>query len=374
LSLASTTRAAEAVRIVRVPDGGTHPQVLLDSKGRINLLYVKGDPRGCDAFYVRSDDGGVTFSKPMRVNTHPKSVLIAGTVRGPHIAIGKGDRLHAAWMGSSAAEPRSGAIAPMLYTRLTDDGSAFEPERNVIASHPGLDGGGSVAADQDGNVYVVWHAPLDHNKKESEEGRHVWVARSKDGGKTFEAERRANKDVTGVCACCGIRAFAGHDGRLFIAYRTAKAGINRDMALLVSSDRGESFGAFATDPWQIGACMMSTSGSAQAGKGVLIAWETRQQLRLVRVAIDADKADALLSVPGEGKNRKHPRLASNAKGLVLVTWTEGTAWEKGGLVAWQVFDAELQPLVGRSGTATGLPAWGVAAPVALADGTFLVFY
>jgi DNA-binding beta-propeller fold protein YncE len=43
----------------------------------------------------------------------------------------------------------------MLYARLDDAGTAFEPQRNLIQVAAGLDGGGSVAADQAGNVYVA---------------------------------------------------------------------------------------------------------------------------------------------------------------------------------------------------------------------------
>ena len=42
----------------------------------------------------------------------------------------------------------------MLYTRLNDAGTAFEPQRDLIRMARGLDGGGAVAADGVGNVYV----------------------------------------------------------------------------------------------------------------------------------------------------------------------------------------------------------------------------
>ena len=62
-------------------------------------------------------------------------------------------------MGSQAAEPKGpDKTTPMLYTRLNDDGDGFQPQRNVVQSHPGLDGGGSIAADdQRDTVFVAWH-------------------------------------------------------------------------------------------------------------------------------------------------------------------------------------------------------------------------
>src|SRR5438045_3785239 len=75
------------------------------------------------------------------------------------------------------------------YAGLDDEGTAFEPQRNVIQAANGLDGGGSVAADDSGNVYVAWHAPEPGGK--GEDNRRVWVARSTDEGKTFAREKPA---------------------------------------------------------------------------------------------------------------------------------------------------------------------------------------
>lgn len=97
----------------------------------------------------------------------------------------------------------SGSATPMLYTRLDAASSSFEPERNVIREHVGLDGGGSVAVDTDGNVYVIWHPPdLGHK---GEANRRVWIARSTEDGATLAPERRAFDAPTGVCSCCGLR-------------------------------------------------------------------------------------------------------------------------------------------------------------------------
>jgi hypothetical protein len=45
----------------------------------------------------------------------------------------------------------------MLYARLNDGRTAFEAQRNVMQFAAGLDGGGTVAADSQGRVFVAWH-------------------------------------------------------------------------------------------------------------------------------------------------------------------------------------------------------------------------
>src|SRR5207245_9711029 len=101
------------------------------------------------------------------------SAMAVGNIQGGHLEVGKDNRIHVAWNGTDKAivkGPRG--ESPMLYTRLNDAGTAFERERNVIQSAFGLDGGGSVAADEEGNVYVAWHAPRPGGR--GEETRGVW--------------------------------------------------------------------------------------------------------------------------------------------------------------------------------------------------------
>src|SRR2546425_4897644 len=139
----------------RVPESGLQPQALASADGAVHLIYFKGEPRAGDLFYVRRAAGSDEFTKPIRVNSQAGAAIAIGTIRGGQIALGKNDRLHVAWNGSGKASGHHGA--PMLYTRINDDRTGFEPERDVITFTGSLDGGGSVAADKDGNVYVGWH-------------------------------------------------------------------------------------------------------------------------------------------------------------------------------------------------------------------------
>ncbi|HYM11850.1 MAG TPA: sialidase family protein, partial [Bryobacterales bacterium] len=237
------------VTLLRVPDGGIQPQAAVDAKGVVHLIYFKGDPAHGDLFYVRSADGGATFSKPVQANSKPGSAIAVGNIRGARLAIGSGGRIHVAWNGSRDAEPKGPLGAPMLYARSNDSGTAFEPERNVIHTAWGLDGGGAVAADAAGDVYVLWHAPTPGQK--GEENRRVWIARSTDGGKTFAAEKPAYDHPTGACGCCGLNAFADQHGSLYVLYRSATNVVNRDMYLLVSHNKGETFRGADISRWNV---------------------------------------------------------------------------------------------------------------------------
>ena len=111
---------------------------------------------------------------------------------------------------------------------------------------------------------------------------------------------------------------------------------------------------------------------AEGASGVVATWETAGNVRFAPVTADAASASPI-SPPGEARIRKHPRLAVNNAGQVLLVWTEGAAWARGGSLAWQVFGLDGRPLA-ENGGRTGLPAWSFGAAAVRVDGTFTVFY
>ena len=359
------------VTTIRVPNGGIQPQAMVDRNGTVHLIYFLGAPPAGDIFYVRSADGK-TFSTPLRVNSSPGSAIAIGNIRGAHLALGRSGRVHVAWMGSDKAKPRApGGAAPMLYTRLDDAGTRFEPERNIIQKAVGLDGGASLAADDAGRVYVTWHAP--EPGSQGEQHRCVWVARSSDDGKTFAGEERANPEPTGACGCCGMRAFVDKEQTLYVMYRSATEVVHRDMYLILSKNQAKSFSEEKLDSWNIGACPMSTMAFAEGDGGVLAAWETSGQVYFSSAGLDSSPKSRAIGAPGNVTGRKHPALAVNALGETILVWTEGMGWNRGGSVAWQVFDKSGRPTRAR-GRADGVPVWSLVAVFAQPSGDFTILY
>lgn len=361
------------VRTLRVPDGGIQPRVAVDSAGVTHLIYFKGDAGHGDLFYVRSTDGGVTFSPPIPVNSHAGSAIAAGTIRGAQLALGKDNRVHVAWNGSGPIDSKGpDDPTPMLYTRLNDAGDGFEPDRNVITSHYGLDGGGSIAANPQGNVYIAWHAP--EHKGQPEDDRRVWITRSTDGGKTFSPEVAASPDATGACGCCGLQIMVDSHGSIFTLYRSATERVHRDMYLLRSDDHAAHFTSTKISPMTIGQCVMSSAAMIDSPQGIFAAWETQSQIYFGRVAKEGAMISRIIPAPGDTRGRKHPALAINQTGNVLVVWTEGTGWNKGGSIAWQVYDAEGKEIARANGSKPGSPAWNLPAAFTNANGDFTIVY
>jgi hypothetical protein len=347
--------ADDAVSLERTPNGGIEPQAVVDAAGVLHLIYVTGDPAKADAFYVRRAAGDAEFSKPIPVNSTRGSVCAAGTIRGAYIAVGKG-RVHVAWNGG--------------YARTNDDGTAFEPQRKLMPDDHGLDGGGAVIANENGDVHVFWHAGV---KAKNETERALFVARSLDGGATFTAPIKVADRPTGACGCCGMRAGVDAKGRIYALFRGAATLNQRDTLMVTSAGTGKPFSVFDLHPSKTDKCQMSTAAFATAGDGALLAWETNGAVFAARTDPKTMKPSTPIAVPGTAGSSKHPTVAVDAQGRMLVAWLEGTGWQRGGALAWQLYDAAGKT-IGPVGHADGVPTWGLAAAVAKPDGGFTIIY
>jgi hypothetical protein len=375
LSLVGHGSAGEKqVTVVRTPGRGIQPQAVIDGQGNLHLLYFQGEPAAGNLFYVRRAPGQTTFSAPLRVNSQDGSAIAVGSIRGGHLAVGKNGRVHVAWNGSPRALPKNPITGtPMLYARLNDDGTAFEPQRNLMTASAILDGGGTLAADPQGNVFVAWHA-LGKELIKGEWNRKVWVSASRDDGKTFATEQPAWAEPTGACGCCGMRGFVDQQGNVYFLYRAASKENDRAMFLLHSADQGKSFTGLALDSWQIDMCPMSSEAFAQGPGGTYAAWDTRGQVFFTRIGRGKLAVEALRPAPGLAAARKHPALAVNQRGEMILVWTEGTGWNRGGALAWQVFDKDGNPTAESGSRPGAIPVWGLPAVIAEADGRFTILH
>ncbi len=357
VTLVSAALAEERIEILRVPDGGIQPQASIDAEGTLHLLYYKGQGKKGDLFYVTRGAGAEAFSEPIRVGLEANAADSSGSIGLARLAVDGSFRPHVTWFHMNPPA--------FHYARLRGDGKGFEKERRIVVENgEGVEAGAAVSADGDGNVFLAWHA----GELSEEAERGVYGRLSRDGGESFGPERNLTAGG-GVCACCGLDALAA-GGALYVFYRAAGDGVDRDMTLLENTLEGDAFRSTRAGPWKLNACPVSTTALAAGADSVWMAWETEGQLYLAR----RDRLDKAVVVPGEkAGRRKNPALAINGKGEVLLVWGDGAGWRSGGKLHWQLFDAAGRPsAVGEADDP--IPDFSVATAAVRGDGGFVVVF
>lgn len=369
--LVPTLLAAAELRLERVPENGLQPDALTDGSGRVHLIYLTGDPKASDIHYVTRPSPSEPWSRPIRVNSQPGSAVAIGTVRGARLALASSNRVSVVWNGSSQASPKTAGSAPLLFSRQTGDRSGFEPQRNLMGSLRHLDGGGAVAADGHGSVVVVWHAaPVEQGSDhDSEEARGVYLAASRDDGQTFSEPRRIDSPPRGACACCALEAGFVGPNEIRILYRGAEGLSERGLVELHSRDGAMTFTSRPVDRWSLNQCPMTTTRLAPGAD--LAVWSTRG--RIWATSLGSSGLPDSTPISPESRQANHPTVARSPDGRILVAWTEGTGWQRGGSLAWSERD-RLSPTWTPVERRPGVPVWGSPTAVCESDGQFTVWY
>jgi hypothetical protein len=156
-------------------------------------------------------------------------------------------------------------------------------------------------------------------------------------------------------------------------YRAATEGRDRSIYLLSSDDHAVRFRGTSIHPWPTSMCPMSSATMAESSAGVLAAWETQGEVYFCRVDPKSRDVSPPVSPPPGGRGgRKHPAVAANARNEIILVWAEGTGWEKGGSLVWQIFNADGRPTEQKGRIDRSVPVWGLATVVARPDGGFMI--
>jgi hypothetical protein len=345
LLLALAPPAAPRVVVVQTPSQGIQPQAVVDRDGVLHVIYFTGDPSHGDLYYVQRRPGQSAFSNPVRVNSDPATVLAVGSIRGGQLAVGRRGWIHVAWHSTPPVKEGLTQPAPMWYSRTQTSARSFESQRAIGQRVAGMDGD-SIAADERGNIYIVWHAA---GEVQGEAHRRVYMAQSHDDGTDFDLDRSIT-ETRGACGCCGLSADA----------TWVSVGPNGPSAPV------------PLHAWELRACPMSSFALANDGPHMFAAWETEKQIYYATLDPERMTASAPVAVAGTGV-RRLPSVAVNRAGDRLIAWTEGTAWARGGAVAWELQNADGKILASAS-SAGAVPVWGLVSAVALPDGSFQILH
>ena len=165
---------------------GSGAQMSIGPNGEVHLLRVEG---GYNISQV-STDGGVTFSKAVRIARSGTFLSNAvDTSNGP----GRGN-LYIAWIASFAGPQLSRSFVGTLYfARSTDGGATWEPPVAITPVGAGTALFQTIACDPvTGHLVLAW---LDRRADPKSKTFRLYATRSTDGGNTFSPHQPVTGSV-----------------------------------------------------------------------------------------------------------------------------------------------------------------------------------
>jgi len=337
---------------IRGPEApfSSFPTPAFDATGRLWLAFVEGD----FIYVTSSDDGGRTFALAVPVNREREKIDANGEGR-PKIAATKEGTLLVSWT-KKLEKAYSGLIR---FSRSTDGGKSFTPP--VTLNDDGLETGhrfDALAVAPSGAILAAWIDKRDLERARSEgkpyTGAAIYVAVSRDGGRTFEPNRKVKDNV---CECCRLSFAFDATGEASLLFRDIVDGGIRDhvLAKRVGESEPPAIHRVSFDEWKIDACphhgpslFIDSLGRYHA------AWFTAGERSgtgsFYALSTDGGRTFTRPVALGEGERATHPFVLGIGSSVYLV-WMEVDGRES---VVWMKASAD------------GGDSW--SAPVTLARG------
>jgi hypothetical protein len=224
-----------------------------DKDGR--LWAVTKQAAGDDQFVAvqSSADMGKTWSAPRRIQQSPEPVAANGEAR-PHIAFGSKGEMYITYT-KPVAFPHIGDIR---FVRSLDGGKTFSPPVTVHANRDVITHSfESTVVDRSGRIYVTWidgrDAVAAKAKQQGYKGSAVYYAVSADGGASFRGDYKV---ADHSCECCRIGLALNAAGKPVAMWRHVFAPNIRDHALAELGENGAAATVQRAtfDDWRIDAC------------------------------------------------------------------------------------------------------------------------
>jgi BNR repeat-like domain len=279
----TTSNVPKPVRVSADNTDAAEPSVASAPDGTVYVAWVEHrEKKEADVMLAHVDREGQTVGAPVRVNpTAGEATAWRGDP--PTVAVGADGTIYVGWTARVAAE---GHADDLYLSASRDKGKTFEQPVKVNddgkkvthAMH-------SLAVAADNRVYVVWLdernvvMPAADGKgmkmEHMEANREVFFAASSDGGRSFSPNQRLAKEA---CPCCKTAVIAGKDNRVYASWRQVLPGEFRHIALAASEDGGKTFSQpviVSDDRWMTASCPVSGPSLSTGDDGALrVVWYT----------------------------------------------------------------------------------------------------
>jgi|GEM_PF-651088 len=132
----------------QAPGVGSAPHLVTDLGGNLHLVYAVPFNEGRGIYYLRSDDGGESWSAPQRI--FDASAAGWASANRPALAVDVDGTVYIAWVRA----PLTGTVAQGIYFARSTDGGKIWSEAFPIAE--GDADQPQIAIAREGKVHVLW--------------------------------------------------------------------------------------------------------------------------------------------------------------------------------------------------------------------------
>lgn len=227
----------------------------VDRQGRLWAVAKEITADGKPAVALRSSvDMGKSWSAPQHIAQEP--VAARGDER-PKVAFGANGEIYVLYT-RPAPGFKNPHIGDIRFVRSTDGGETFSEPVTVHANRDVIvHAFGSMIVDKAGNIYLAWidgrNREAAKAKQEPYAGNALYYAVSTDSGKTFKGDY---KIADQTCECCRVSLALNEHGHAVVMWRHIFAPNIRDHALaeLKLEGRPGALIRATFDDWRIDAC------------------------------------------------------------------------------------------------------------------------
>ncbi len=294
--------------------GYQNPRLAQNASGEPIVFWL---PTSSESFFISTLSNG-DFSDPAQIPFNGLDPDLWGGSLGPNMAA-NGDHVYVTFEVYGQA----------IYVSHSGDGGltwdapveAFVPPTGRKATIP------IIAVDSDGQPYVAYV-----NTNNSEQDAYYGLVKSLDFGATFsdevEASSASNEEV---CECCNGHIAVADNGDVYVSYRNNEANL-RDIWLAKSTDGGNTFeSAYDVDEtdWTLNGCPSNGPHFAFAGDQIVTSFYSgvgpegsgvySSTFDMLQSTVGSTNAVPASDISSGGQNR--PRIVASGDTLAIV-WQE----------------------------------------------------
>ncbi|HEX6106859.1 MAG TPA: sialidase family protein [Gemmatimonadales bacterium] len=305
-------------------ENGATPMFLATPRGDRVVAWVSAPGGGADgSLHLSVTPAGAEAPLPTVTVRDPLGAIEAHGEAPPQLAAGTDGAVSVLYTVGKEVPGKRFPVTALRFVRSADGGRSWSAPVTV---NDGTEFGShnfhALTAAPDGSLLATW---LD--AREGKSG--VWMSRSRDGGRSWEANRPIYTDPT--CPCCRTSVAVAGDGTLYVAWRAILPGDVRDVVVTRSEDDGLTWSAPArtrADDWVYPGCPHAGPSLKVDAGGVLhVAWWTGKEGEAgVYYARSEDGGRTFAAQPidvGERARPAHVQLALAPDGGVYVAWDDG---------------------------------------------------